>query len=181
VEPGLDREARTAAGRDARGEEEPLAPVDFEPGIELGPPSTEPLPIERPARAGERAQAAALDAALFALVAVIVVYFTGRAARVELGALAAVWPWLGAYLGLLGVFYAAYFTGTTGQTPGKLITGLRVVDTAGHPPGYLRASARAVVGCFGVVLAGTGLVTMAFDPAARALHDRLFRTRVVRN
>jgi uncharacterized RDD family membrane protein YckC len=151
------------------------------PDVELEAPPREQQPLERPARPGERAQAAALDAALLALVGVTVVYFTGRAARVELGALAAVWPWLGGYLGLLAVFYAAYFTGTTGQTPGKLITGLRVVNTAGHPPGYWRASVRALVGCAGVLVAGLGLLTMAFDPAARALHDRLFRTRVVRN
>lgn len=153
----------------------------FESEVLLEPAPREQQPLERPARPGERAQAAALDAALLAFVGVTVVYFTGRAARVELAALGAVWPWLGGYLGLLAVFYAAYFTGTTGQTPGKLITGLRVVNTAGHPPGYWRASVRALVGCAGVLLAGLGLLTMAFDPAMRALHDRLFRTRVVRN
>ena len=47
------------------------------------------------------------------------------------------------YQGLLALFYAGYFTGTTGQTPGKLMTGLRVVDTSGRPPGYSRAAARA--------------------------------------
>ena len=41
--------------------------------------------------------------------------------------------------------------------------------------------ARAFVGLLGTGLAGLGLLPMAFDPAARALHDRLFRTRVVRN
>jgi uncharacterized RDD family membrane protein YckC len=41
--------------------------------------------------------------------------------------------------------------------------------------------ARALVGLLGTGLVGLGLLPMAFDPAARALHDRLFRTRVVRN
>jgi uncharacterized RDD family membrane protein YckC len=40
--------------------------------------------------------------------------------------------------------------------------------------------ARALLGLLGVALAGAFLVPMAFDPARRALHDRLFRTRVVR-
>jgi uncharacterized RDD family membrane protein YckC len=31
-----------------------------------------------------------------------------------------------------------------------------------------------------VALAGLFLVPMAFDPARRALHDRLLRTRVIR-
>ena len=157
--------------------------AEGDPGaeIELAPPAAEPVPVERPARPGERARAAAVDALLFAALAAVVVYFTGRAARVELGSLVASWPSLAAYLGLLALFYAGYFTGTTGQTPGKLVTGLRVADASGRPPGYARAMARALVGLVGIGLAGLGLVPMAFDPAARALHDRLFRTRVVRN
>jgi uncharacterized RDD family membrane protein YckC len=158
-----------------------LGEGDSEAEIELAPPAAEPTPVERPARPGERARAAALDALLFAALAAVVVYFTGRAARVEIPSLVASWPGLAAYLGLLALFYAGYFTGTTGQTPGKLATGLRVVDAAGRPPGYVRAMARALVGLAGTGLAGLGLVPMAFDPAARALHDRLFRTRVVRN
>jgi len=148
--------------------------------VELPPPVAEPSPLERPARAAERGRAAALDAVLFAALSAFVVYFTGRAARVGLMALASSWPALASYLGLLALFYAGYFTGTTGQTPGKLVTGLRVVGPTGRPPGYLRAMARALVGLLGTGLAGLGLLPMAFDPAARTLHDRLFRTRVVR-
>jgi uncharacterized RDD family membrane protein YckC len=147
--------------------------------VELAPPAAEPAPLERPARAAERARAAALDALLFAALSAFVVYFTGRAARVGLTALAPSWPALASYLALLALFYAGYFTGTTGQTPGKLVTGLRVVGPTGRPPGYLRAMARALVGLLGTGLAGLGLLPMAFDPAARTLHDRLFRTRVV--
>ena len=158
-----------------------LGEADLESEVELPPPVEEPTPVERPARAAERAQAALVDALLFAALSALVVYFTGRAARADLGALASSWPGLAAYLGLLALFYAGYFTGTTGQTPGKLMTGLRVVGASGRPPGYPRAMARAFVGLLGTGLAGLGLLPMAFDPAARALHDRLFRTRVVRN
>jgi uncharacterized RDD family membrane protein YckC len=152
---------------------------EVEPGGELAPPLAEPGLLERPARAAERLKAAAVDGLLFGALAAVVVYFTGRAARVELVALVASWPALASYLGLLALFYAAYFTGTTGQTPGKLVAGLRVVDASGRPPGYLRAMARALVGLLGTGLVGLGLVPMAFDPAARTLHDRLCRTRVV--
>ena len=154
---------------------------DLESGLGREPPPSEPAPIERPARAAERAQAAAFDLALFAAIATVVAYFAGRAARVELATLAASWPWFLGFLAVLATFYACYFSGTTGQTPGKLITGLRVVDASGRPPHYARATARALVGLLGVALAGVGLVPMAFDPAGRALHDRLFRTRVVRH
>ena len=158
-----------------------LGESDLEAEVELPPPVAEPTPVERPARAVERARAAAVDALLFGTLSALVVYFTGRAARVDLTALASSWPALVSYLGLLALFYAGYFTGTTGQTPGKLVTGLRVVGAAGRPPGYLRAMARALVGLLGTGLVGLGLLPMAFDPAARALHDRLFRTRVVRS
>jgi uncharacterized RDD family membrane protein YckC len=153
---------------------------DREPELELTPPVVEPGPVERPARALERAQAAAFDLAVFAALASVVVYFAGRAARVELASLSGAWIWVLSFLALLAVYYAGYFTGTTGQTPGKLVTGLRVVGSGGRPPTYARAAGRALTGLVGIALAGAGLLPVAFDPARRALHDRLFRTRVVR-
>jgi uncharacterized RDD family membrane protein YckC len=183
---GLDREV-AAAVRSPQGhvpsldDDVLLGESEFEEEVALAPPFPEATPVERPARPVERARAAAVDALLFAALAALVLYFTGRAARVEITALVSAWPSLAAYLVLLALFYGGYFTGTTGQTPGKLATGLRVVDASGRPPGYLRAAARALVGLLGTALAGLGLVPMAFDPAARALHDRLFRTRVVRH
>ncbi len=164
------------------GDEALLNDVGGEPELEprLVPPPAESPSVERPARIGERVQAAAVDAALFVVVAAIVVYFTGRTAHVGVDAVLSAWPWLAAYQGLLAAFYAGYFTGTTGQTPGKLITGLRVIDTMGRPPGYLCAVGRAATGLLGITLGGLGLLPMVFDPALRAVHDRLFHTRVVR-
>jgi uncharacterized RDD family membrane protein YckC len=137
--------------------------------------------VERPALLAERLRAAAVDAALLGTLWSVVVYFASRAARVPLAGLLPAWPWLTGYLAFLGLAYAAYFTGTTGQTLGKILFALRVVDTAGQPPGYLRAFARAALGALGVLAAGLGLLPMAFDPARRALHDRVFRTRVIRS
>jgi uncharacterized RDD family membrane protein YckC len=152
---------------------------DGEQPLTLDPPLAEATPLERPARISERAQAALVDAGILAVLGSLVVYFAGRAARVDVTSLLVSWPWLVSYLALLGVFYAGYFTGTTGQTPGKMIAGLRVVDARGRPPSYVRASLRAMAGAAGTVLAGLGLVPMALDPARRALHDRLLRTRVI--
>ena len=139
-----------------------------------------PLP-ERPAQALERAQAAVVDVGLLLAASTMVVYFASRAAHVSVAGLLPSWPYLAAYLAALGLGYAGYFTGTTGQTLGKMAFGLRVVDRAGRPPGYLRALARALSGSIGVLAAGATLVTIAFDPARRAVHDRLFKTRVVRS
>ena len=58
--------------------------------------------------------------------------------------------------------------------------GLRVVDVAGQPPPALRALARAALGAIGVAAAFLGLLPVLFDPAKRALHDRLLGTRVVK-
>jgi len=110
----------------------------------------------------------------------IVIYFAGRAAHVELAGLRPAWPYLAGYLAFLGLTYAGYFTGTTGQTLGKIAVGLRVVDAGGRPPGYLRAFVRAALGSVGVLAAGAGLIPMLVDPARRALHDRVLRTRVVK-
>lgn len=112
--------------------------------------------------------------------AAMVIYFAGRAARVPVRGLLASWPYLLAYLAVLGLVYVGYFTGTTGQTLGKMAIGLRVVDGGGRPPGFLRAFARGALGALGVAFAGLGLLPMLFDPARRAFHDRVFRMRVVK-
>ena len=137
-------------------------------------------PVERPAYSGERARAAALDLGLLTILWAIVVYFASRAAHVELMGLRPAWPYLGGYLAFLGLTYAGYVTGTTGQTLGTIAVGLRVVDAGGRPPGYLRAFVRAALGSIGVLAAGAGLIPMLLDPARRALHDRLVKTRVVK-
>jgi uncharacterized RDD family membrane protein YckC len=162
-------------------DEEPIASEDddTDAGLSLTPPPPELSPLERPARVAERAQAAAVDAGILCVLGALVVYFTGRTARVDVLSLAVSWPWLFSYLACLGLFYAGYFTGTSGQTPGKMVTGLRVVDARGRPPGYLRATGRAAVAAVGTALAGLGLIPMALDPARRAFHDRLLHTRVV--
>jgi uncharacterized RDD family membrane protein YckC len=148
--------------------------------LEAPAPSGEGRPVERPAQAGERAQAALVDMGLMLGLWAVVVYFASRAARVGLSGLRPSWPYLLGYLAFLGLTYAACFTGVTGQTLGKMLKGLRVVNATGRPPGCPRAFFRAALGSLGVVLAFGGIVPMFFDPARRGLHDRLLKTRVVK-
>jgi uncharacterized RDD family membrane protein YckC len=156
-------------------------PASLEWSVEFAPPrSPATRPIERPAQASERARAGAVDFLLLLVLWTVVVYFSGRAARVGLLGLLPAWPWIAGYLACLGLVYATCFTGTTGQTLGKLLFGLRVVDTAGDPPGHGRAFLRAVLGSLGSALLFVGFIPMLVDPARRALHDRLLKTRVVR-
>jgi len=142
--------------------------------------AAETRPVERPAQAGERAQAALVDLVLMLGVWAVVVYFASRAARVSLAGLQPAWPYLIGYLAFLGLAYAACFTGITGQTLGKMLKGLRVVSSTGNPPGCPRAFLRAALGSLGVLLAFGGIVPMLFDPARRGFHDRLLKTRVVK-
>jgi uncharacterized RDD family membrane protein YckC len=128
----------------------------------------------------ERVVAGLVDLALWSALAVLVVYFASRVAHVSMTGFGRGWPWLIAYGAFLGLVYAAWFTGTTGQTVGKIATGLRVVDEEGRPPGAARALLRATVGVAGVLFFGAGLVPVLLDPERRALHDRLAGTRVVR-
>jgi uncharacterized RDD family membrane protein YckC len=171
---------RPSAAHDAgrRAVMEETSPASWDLGS--SPRVEAPQPVERPAVGFERLYAAALDIAVLAPMWAAIVYFASRSARVGIPALQPAWPWLVGYLAFIGLVYAGYFTGTTGQTLGKMAAGLRVVDAGGQPPGYLRAFTRAVFGTFGVLAAGSGLLPMLFDPARRTLHDRLFRTRVIK-
>jgi uncharacterized RDD family membrane protein YckC len=170
------------------GRERPSVPLETGGGgadddewrLELEPPTPVARPVERPAFVAERARAAGIDLLFLSFLGLVVVYFASRAARVPVAGLLPAWPWLLSYLAFLGLAYATYFTGTTGQTLGKMVCELRVVDTGGQPPGYVRALLRAGLGGLGVAVAGLGLVPMALDPARRALHDRALRTRVIR-
>jgi uncharacterized RDD family membrane protein YckC len=161
--------------------EEPAAPRLVELGDEdVDLESEQPAEaIERPAFLGERARAAAVDGLLLAGVSAVVVYFAARAARVPLLGLLPAWPYLSGFLAFFGLVYASFFTGLTGQTLGKMLLRLRVVDRKGSPPGHTRAALRATLGALGS-LALFGIAPAFLDPARRALHDRALRTRVIR-
>jgi uncharacterized RDD family membrane protein YckC len=182
-EPQDERDARAREPVEELSRDDVEDPDDEDDGgWRLGTPgpSVESRPVERPAQAGERAQAALVDVGLMLGLWAVVVYFASRAARVGLSGLRPAWPYLLGYLAFLGLTYAACFTGVTGQTLGKMLKGLRVVSATGRPPGCPRAFFRAALGSLGVVLAFGGIVPMFFDPARRGLHDRLLKTRVVK-
>jgi uncharacterized RDD family membrane protein YckC len=148
--------------------------------VELGTPARSASDVERPASINERVAAASLDGALLSVLAGVVLYFASRAAQAPVSSLSPSWPWLTGYLSFLGLVYAACFTGITGQTPGKMWTGLRVVSRSGDAPGIAIALLRAATASAGILLACIGLVPMFLDPARRGLHDRIFGTRVIR-
>jgi len=86
-------------------------------------------------------------------------------------------------LGLFGVLCAAYailFHAGAGQTLGKRLVGVRVIDGYGQALGLGRSTLRLVAFIPSLGLAGLGVLWIGFDRERRALHDRLADTHVVR-
>jgi uncharacterized RDD family membrane protein YckC len=77
----------------------------------------------------------------------------------------------------------AYFVlghGTAGQTLGKRLLGVRVLDEGGAPIGYLRALGRCVATIVAALPFGLGLAIAGLRRDRRGLHDLLAGTLVVR-
>lgn len=79
------------------------------------------------------------------------------------------------------IFYHVYFIGTTGQTPGKMFMGLRVVNEDGSPGaiGFERAFLRWVGYTINTVFFSIGWLMVAVDERHQGLHDKIARTVVV--
>ena len=80
-------------------------------------------------------------------------------------------PWL----------YFWLFTGLKGQTPGKMLLGIKVVDAQGEKPGLGIAALREIVGRFiSSVVFCLGYLWIAIDEEKRGWHDSIASTHVVK-
>lgn len=75
--------------------------------------------------------------------------------------------------------YHALYWGQGGQTPGKMLMGVRVVRRDGGDIGYGRAFLRWVGYFIALLPFGLGLIMVLLDPRRRGLHDLLAGTCVV--
>lgn len=81
---------------------------------------------------------------------------------------------------LLIWLYFWLFTGLKGQTPGKMLVGIKVLNRDGQVPGLRRAALREIVGKLLSALAlFIGFLSMAWDEQKRGWHDKLAGTYVV--
>jgi uncharacterized RDD family membrane protein YckC len=133
----------------------------------------------RPGGVWPRALALAIDTLVVAVISL------GTSMGRGLGAFAPRFFLVGeAFAVTWGIFApSAYFVlahGTGGQTLGKWLLGLRVVDREGGPIGYGHALGRYAATIIAAVPGGLGLLLAAFRPDRRGLHDLLAGTRVVR-
>lgn len=85
---------------------------------------------------------------------------------------------------LMFVVVLLYYTlleGSIGKTVGKMVTGIRVVDVEGNPPGYLKALVRTLLriidGLFAYLV---GFIIVLSGDRRRRLGDMAAKTQVVR-
>ena len=81
----------------------------------------------------------------------------------------------------IALCYFTLFVGTQGQTPGKILLGLKIIRTTGEEIGYGRAFVRWIGQCFSLLPLGLGFLMVAFSRRKQALHDRLAGTYVIRH
>ena len=130
-----------------------------------------------------RLGAAAFDGLLLGGIGAFVLWATLKVADASpssLGA-AALIP-MAAFVAAVGVAYLLMFTAAGGQTVGKMLMGIRVVDDSTEDGDRLtlgQAAGRAVLAPLSVAMLGLGWLPAVFG-RGQALHDRLVHTRVVR-
>ena len=81
---------------------------------------------------------------------------------------------------LIVLCYFTLFVGFRGQTPGKMLLGLKIVRTTGDQVGYGRALVRWIGQCLSLLPLGLGVLMAAFSRRKQALHDKIAGTYVVR-
>jgi uncharacterized RDD family membrane protein YckC len=81
---------------------------------------------------------------------------------------------------LIDVCYFALFVGWRGQTPGKMLLGLKIIRVSGEEVGYARAFLRWFGQGLGLLLFGLGFLMVAFSRQKQGLHDKLAGTYVIR-
>lgn len=168
----LDLEAPAPASQ-AQARDVPPAPDAVATG---GADALAPLASPR-----RRLAAAAIDASLVGVIDAVVLSFTLRLCGLtpsELGVLPLV-PVL-AFFALLNGGYLVLFTGTLGQTPGKMAVDIRVVPVKREAMNLQRAVWRTIAMLPSIGPAGLGFLPAVFGDF-RTLHDRLAGTRVIQH
>lgn len=81
----------------------------------------------------------------------------------------------------INIFYLTWFLVNYGQTPGKMICRIRVIQTDGYPNGWktvlLRETFGKIASCFVLLL---GFLWVAFDFRKQGWHDKIAGTYVIK-
>ena len=80
---------------------------------------------------------------------------------------------------IVGAAYFTYFHGSLGQTPGKMLLGLRVIRATGRSMTYSVALLRWAGYLVSSIFLCLGFIWAAFDGRKQAWHDKLAGTLVI--
>jgi uncharacterized RDD family membrane protein YckC len=83
------------------------------------------------------------------------------------------------FYNLFAVVYLVYFIANSGQTPGKMAVGIKVVDVSGNEAGYLRSLFRAIGYYISSALFMAGFLWSLLDRRRQTWHDKIAGTVVV--
>ncbi|MFA5701450.1 MAG: RDD family protein [Desulfuromonas sp.] len=162
--------------------EQPLAATASEPPAPAEPEQQRGGGSAPPAGFWVRAVAAVLDSMISGLLQFAMVFalraITELSGTSNLPAVQILTMLFGT---LAGLFYYVFFTGYSGQTPGKMLLRLKVVRLDDTKVSYGQALIRESIGKFisGIIL-GIGYFMVALRADKRALHDLMADTRVIR-
>jgi uncharacterized RDD family membrane protein YckC len=81
---------------------------------------------------------------------------------------------------VLYLVYFTFFLGTRGQTPGKMVCGLKVIRLDGSPVGFGQAAIRTVGYFLNHFTLYIGFLWVAIDPRKQGLHDKIAGTYEIR-
>lgn len=76
-------------------------------------------------------------------------------------------------------YYAGFHSARMQATPGKMVVGIKVVRSDGHPITLARGIGRYFASWISYLIVGIGLLMAAFTDRKRALHDMICDTLVV--
>ena len=79
------------------------------------------------------------------------------------------------------LLYFTMFTWLGGSTPGKMITGLKIIDWFGETPVLAKAFLRSLMYLLDAALFGLGFFWVIISSTRQAFHDKLVGTLVVRD
>ncbi|SEM70530.1 Uncharacterized membrane protein YckC, RDD family [Syntrophus gentianae] len=80
---------------------------------------------------------------------------------------------------LLGMLYFTYFHGISGQTPGKMLLGLQVIQSSGEKMTLGLAFLRWVGSIFSGLILYLGFLWIIFDRKKQGWHDKIAETLVI--
>ena len=114
---------------------------------------------------------------LFFLIALLVGDYTGKVDPADITQ--TFYAYIGPLGFLLGILYFTWFWGSSGQSPGKMATGLVVVANDGRPLGFGRAFVRAVGYWISSLVFMLGFIWGLIAKGGKTWHDHMSGSRVI--